>query len=318
MKKLYLCEDLVSRSDRYEQGSVLIIVLVLMMVSMSLALYAVSLARDMVSTSQQLLDKLQAKLEATSTLEKIVYIGTTGRFSSWNIENISASREFPAQINLRNTPFMAGNSQLQLQDSAGRLGLWPPNSVYLKSMLRHVGIKAPEVETAGDSLIDWVDNDDLKHLNGAESYFYRAEQSKKYVPRNDHFIQAVDELILVKGWRGPVFNTLRDEIMQTASGSINMNTADALLLSGVLNVSLESAERLIRLREKNGVISRVDLMVAAPNALTNMDESITNFPSMTVAVDIRTTIRASGDLQRAVISFKRHRDRPYTIETFEE
>jgi type II secretory pathway component PulK len=307
-----------SRCSHSEKGSVLIIVLVLMMVAMSLALYTVSLSRDMVATSQQLQDQLQAKLDTTSTLEKIVYIGTTGRFSSWNIENMSANREFPVQLNLRSTPFMVGNSQVRLQDSAGRLGLWPPNTTYLKVMLRHFGIKPAEVETAIDSLLDWVDDDDFKHLNGAESYFYRAEQTRKYLPRNDRFIQAVDELSLIKGWRGAVYEAIRNEIIPTATVTLNMNTADAFLLSGMLDLSRESAGQLIQLREKNGVISRVDLMVAAPNALTNMDEYITNFPSLTVAVDIRTTIGVSSDLQRAVISFKQNKDQPYTIESFEE
>jgi len=307
-----------NRSERSERGSALIIVLVLMMVSTSLALYTVSLSRDMVATSHQLLDKLQAKLDTTSTMEKVVYIATTGRFSSWNIENMSAGRDFPLQLNLRNTPFTVGASQLRLQDSAGRLGLWPPNPYVLKRMVQHIDIKPGEAATAVDSLLDWVDDDDLKHLNGAESYYYRAEQSKKYLPRNDRFIQGVDELALIKGWRGAVFDTLRDEIVPTATGTINLNTADAALLSGILDISRESAGQLIQLREKSGVISRADLMVVAPNSLTNMDEYITNFPSMTVAVDIRTTVGVSNDLQRAVIRFRPNKDRPYTIETFEE
>lgn len=308
-----------NRSDRSEQGSVLIIVLVLMMVSMSLALYTVSLSRDMVATSQQLSDKLQAKLDAGSVMEKTIFIGTTGRFTSWNIENMSANREFPVQINLRNTPFKVGNSQLRLQDSAGLLGLWPPNTFYMRKILRNSGIKHGEIETTIDSLLDWTDADDLKHLNGAESYYYHNEQSKTYGPRNDNFIQGVPELALIKGWQGPVFEALRNEIMPTGStGSLNMNTADAAIISGVLDVSRETAVKLIQLREKNGVISRADIVVDAPNALTNMDEYITNFPSLTVAVDIRTSIGVSGDFQRAIINFKAHKDRPYTIETFEE
>ncbi|MEI6206355.1 MAG: hypothetical protein WCP20_06210 [Desulfuromonadales bacterium] len=307
-----------NRSDRSDNGSVLIIVLVLMMATMSLALYTVSLSRDMVATSQQLLDKLQARLDSGSTMEKVVYIGTTGRFSSWNIENISANREFPLLLNLRNTPFMVGNSQVRLQDSAGRFGLWPPNTYYLRRMLQHNGIQAGEVATAIDSLLDWIDEDDLKRLNGAESYYYRAEQTKKYLPRNDRFIQAVDELALIKGWSGAVFDVLRDEIMPTATGALNMNTADAALLSGILDINRESAGKLIQLREKKGVLSRADLMVFDPNALTSKDEYITNFPSKTVAVNISTTIGVSGDLQHAVISFRARTDRPYTIETFGE
>jgi general secretion pathway protein K len=303
---------------RSENGSVLIIVLVLMLVSISLALYAVSLSRDMVATSQQLLDKLQAKVDSSNVMEKTIYIGTTGRFSSWSIDNMSANSGFPLRINLRSTPFMVGSSQVRLQDSAGRLGLWSLNSEYLKGMLYRGGLKPAEIETAADSLVDWTDEDDLKQLNGAESYFYSSEQSRKYLPRNDHFIQTVDELALVKGWRGAALDIVRSEIMQGASSSFNINTADATLLSGVLDISLEAAGQLVQLREKNGLISASDLFVIAPNALTKMPEYNINFPSLTVGIDIRTNIGVSADLQRAVIRFGQSKDRPYTVETFEE
>jgi type II secretory pathway component PulK len=307
-----------SRSDRSEQGSVLIIVLVLMMVATALALYTVSLSRDMVTTSRQLADKLQARLDSASALEKVLYIGTTSRFSSWNIENSNSNCGFPARLNLRNTPFMVGASQMRLQDSAGRIGLWSPNTYILKGMLHNAGIKPGDVETAMDSLLDWVDEDDLKHLNGAESYYYRAELDRKYRPRNDRFVQAVDELALVKGWRGPVFDALRNEILPTFSAALNLSTSDAALLSGLLDIGSEAAGQLIKIREKNGLLSRADLMAYAPNALTNMDEYITNFPSLTVAVDVRTTIGESGDKQCAIVNFKQRKERPYTIETFEE
>lgn len=289
-----------------------------MIVSMSLALYTVSLSREMVSTSRQLLDKLQAKLEAASVLEKVVYIGTTGRFSSWNLENPSGSHGFPRQLNLRNTPFTVGNSQLRLQDSAGRLGLWTPQPAYLHRLLRHNAIKPGESAIAVDSLLDWADEDDFKRLNGAESYYYRAEQSKKYLPRNDSFLQAVEELELIKGWRGPVFDVLRDEFLPTTSGVFNLNTADAALLSAILDISPGSAGQLIQIREKTGVLTRSDLLALAPNALTNITEYITNFPSMSIAVDVRTTIGTSTDLQRTFINFRQNNDRPYTIESFAE
>lgn len=307
-----------SNAKNRESGSVLIIVLVLMMVGTSLAMYTVSLSREMVAASQQLNDKLLAKLEAASIKEKLIYIGTTGRFSSWNIENSTANKEFPLQLNLRNSPFVADNTQIRLQDSAGRFGLWPPNIFYLKKTAYHLGLKPGETETAVDSLLDWTDEDDLKHLNGAESYYYRAEQSKKYLPRNDRFIQDTEELALIKGWRGLLFDKLADEIIPTSTGTINLNTADSLLLSGVLDVPTNVADSLLQLREKNGIISRYDIMTIAPNALTNMDEYITNFPSMTVAVDIRTTVGGANDQQRAVISFRGKKDNPFTIEQFVE
>ncbi|GAM08226.1 general secretion pathway protein K [Geobacter sp. OR-1] len=306
-----------SRSN-HQEGSVLIIVLVLMMVAVSLALYAVSVSREILSTSQQLMDKLQARLESGSQLEKLKYIGSTGRFTSWNLENLSGQKELPLLLSLRGDPIMASNSEIRLQDSAGRLGIWPPISTYLQRMLRSGGLGAPDVAIAVDSLLDWGDEDDLKRLNGAEVYYYRSESSKTYQSRNNRFIQTIGELELVKGWRGPVYNLVRNEMLETAGGRINLNTADATLIASVLNIDLDIAKRLVMLRGKTGVLTHADLLAASANTLTFDDEYITNFPSLTVAIDIRTRISAAGDAVKALIRFKPGQDRPYTVEKYDE
>ena len=202
MTKSYWSRHCMSPLKSSRRGSVLIIVLILMMVSVSLALYTVSVSRDIVTTSGQLMDNLQARLESGSVLEKLKYIGGTGRFSSWNLANSSASKEFPLQLNLRSAPIQVGNSELRLQDGAGKLGLWPPNTYMLKKLLLANGIKSMEAAVAADSLLDWIDEDDFKHLNGAETYYYRSEKSLAYGPRNDKFIQTLAELELIRGVPG--------------------------------------------------------------------------------------------------------------------
>jgi general secretion pathway protein K len=289
-----------------------------MIVAVSLALYTVSLSRDMVNTSRQLLDKLQAKLEAGSVMEKVKYIGSTGRFSSWQLENLSGCRDFPLQLNLRGTPINTGNSELRLIDSAGRLGLWPPHPDLLKKLLLANSMKDSEADIVTDSLLDWIDADDLKRLNGAEKYYYRTEQSLAYQPRNDSFIQTLGELELIRGFRGKVFDLVKDEVIETASSAFNINTADAPLLAAALGIDLESARRLVQLREKKGVVSYPDIMAAGGNGLTLMDEYVTFFPSFTVALDIRTRINEAGDSMHAIVRFRPNTEKPFTVEKFDE
>ena len=302
-----------------ERGSALIIVLILMTVTISLALYTVSLSREIVSSSQNLQDKLQARLESGSLVEKLHYIGSTGRFTSWNLENINAYRDIPLLLNLRGTPLTIGNSQVRLQDSAGRLGIWPPHTHYLAVMLRNANLKPGVVDVAVDSLLDWNDQDDLKHLNGAESYFYRSQSGLPYLPRNDRFIQTVGELELIRGWRGEVFESAGKEIMESsATSNFNLNTADAPLLSALLNINITSARNLVVQRERTGSLSYDSVMALAPNALTNAGETITSFPSLAVEINIRTTIGAASDALRTIVNFQQQNNRPFTVEVFND
>ena len=281
-----------NRSKPRQRGSVLIIVLILMTVSVSLALYTVSVSRDIVTASAQLLDNLQARLDSGSALEKLKYIGATGRFSTWNLENLSASKEFPLQLNLRGTPITLGNSQLRLQDTAGKLGIWPPHGDTLRKLLLLGGVKPDQVAIAVDSLQDWVDADDLKHLNGAEEYYYRSEQGLGYGPRND-----------------PV---------ESGGGSLNLSTADTQLMAAVLNIDPESARRLVQLRDKKGVLARTDLLGTGGNGLTFIDESFIDYPSKKLIVDIDTRVNDAGDSLHAIISFQPATDRLFTIEKLTE
>ena len=307
-----------NRSKPRQRGSVLIIVLILMTVSVSLALYTVSVSRDIVTASAQLLDNLQARLDSGSALEKLKYIGATGRFSTWNLENLSASKEFPLQLNLRGTPITLGNSQLRLQDTAGKLGIWPPHGDTLRKLLLLGGVKPDQVAIAVDSLQDWVDADDLKHLNGAEEYYYRSEQGLGYGPRNDPLIQTLGELELIRGFRGRVFDLVKDELVESGGGSLNLSTADTQLMAAVLNIDPESARRLVQLRDKKGVLARTDLLGTGGNGLTFIDESFIDYPSKKLIVDIDTRVNDAGDSLHAIISFQPATDRLFTIEKLTE
>lgn len=307
-----------NRSRQSQRGSVLIIVLILMTVSVALALYTVSVSRDIVKSSGDLMDNLQARLESGSTLEKLKYVVSTGRFTSWSVQNLSGNKDLPLQLSLRGDVMQVGNSELRLQDSAGKLGIWPPHSAMLGRLLAEDGLKPNDVAVAVDSLSDWVDADDLTHLNGAESYYYRSEAGGAYRPRNDRFIETVQELELIKGVRGRVYDLLKDEVMETATPTFNFNTADARLLSAAFNIDLANARGLVQLRDSKGILARRDVAAAGGNILTFADEYFIPFPSMKVGVDIRTRINDAGDSLHAIVSFRPVKDRPFTVERFDE
>jgi general secretion pathway protein K len=74
----------------------------------------------------------------------------------------------------------------------------------LARLLRNTGVKDPDVvATIVDSVLDWLDADDLHRLHGAEEEYYGL-LPEPYRPRNGSF-EALDELLLVKGMTRDIF-----------------------------------------------------------------------------------------------------------------
>ncbi len=303
-------------SQSRQQGSILIIVLILLTIAISLSLYITTVSRDVVRSSQMIMDKLQAKLEAESLTEKLKYVVATGRFGSWYVDNLSGNRELPVRLNLRGIPIKAGNSEIKLLDCGSKLGVSPPPASLIGHILAGSGVKADIVATAADSLVDWVDEDDLKHLNGAERYYYDFEKGYQYLPRNDIFVQGVEELKLIKGFDDEVYRKISNEIIETKTRPININTADAVVLEAIMGISREHAEQVVQMREKTGSLAMADVVGITGKGLTFMDEYTTNFTSLAVVVEINTRVGEAGEHVTSIIDFKSTRLNPYVVEKY--
>jgi type II secretory pathway component PulK len=125
-------------------------------------------------------------------------------------------------------------------------------------------------------------------------------------------------LELIKGFRGKVYDLVKDEVVETATASFNFNTADGPLLAAALATDPDTGQRLVQLREKKGVLLPLDIAATVGNGLTPIDEYFTMLPSLKVVVTIATRINEAGDFKRATISFRPGRERPFTVEKFEE
>jgi general secretion pathway protein K len=107
-------------------------------------------------------------------------------------------------------------------------------------ILEMANVPSTEWDTMIDCLEDWIDENDLHGLNGAESDdpFY---QERGYPVKNGP-LDSVEELLLVKGWGSEILygrpgNEENDEIFGIADiltvwgdGKVNLNTANTNLL----------------------------------------------------------------------------------------
>lgn len=93
---------------------------------------------------------------------------------------------------------------LRVQDERGLIALNTADEALLSTLFNNVGIPAENHARMIDGLRDYIDADDLKHLNGAEQDDY--SRAGKTAPTND-FLRVRDQLADVMGWE-TLFATL--------------------------------------------------------------------------------------------------------------
>ncbi len=111
-------------------------------------------------------------------------------------------------------------------------------------------------ETITDSLLDWVDADNLVRVRGAEKEYY-ASLPEPYEPRNAPF-ESLEELTLVRGVTPQIFENIRDYLTIYGSGKINVNFASREVLTYVPMITPDAADEIVRLRSEQDGIESLD------------------------------------------------------------
>jgi|GEM_PF-1053339 hypothetical protein len=122
-------------------------------------------------------------------------------------------------------------------------------------------------DTLRDSLLDWIDGDDIPRQNGAESFYYKSELLP-YTPSNCP-INNVEEILLVKDFTEEILfgkkeekeegeegeelygedkKGLADFISMVSDGKINVNRCSPEILSG-MGFTVANVERIVSERE---------------------------------------------------------------------
>ena len=171
-----------------------------------------------------------------------------------------------------------GTYRVLVTDEESKISLTPASQQVLGRLLENTGIKdAGLVETIVDSILDWMDDDKLHRLHGAEEDYYRS-LSRPYAPRNAKF-EGLEELLLVRGMTreilyGNVANPerraallaerpeardfqpgeylgIRPFLTVTGSGRVNVNSAGLDVLVA-LGMPTAEAAALIEARKEDG------------------------------------------------------------------
>ncbi len=300
-----------------EKGSVLIITLIIMSVAVALAFYIIKLSKDILSSSTMILDKLEAKIEAESTVELLKYIISTNAFQKDNVkintayyENKGINIKIPERIWINGEAVKIGDTVVKALDTNAKFDITSLSydENLLRRILKYSGLSKKEVAIASDSFEDWIDHDNLKHINGAEKYYYQFEKGYKYSPRNNQNFQGINELKLIRGFEN-IYDKIKDHLILVYRGGINIYTTDAKTLAIALGISIDDAKQILKIREKEKKFGEL----AQPVEQTFEDDAgvISTFPSFILEFNVETTKNEAKEKIYCIISFRPDEKTPY-------
>tara|TARA_B110000037_G_scaffold223120_1_gene302373 strand:+ start:33271 stop:34335 length:1065 start_codon:yes stop_codon:yes gene_type:complete len=120
-----------------------------------------------------------------------------------------------------------------VHDESGRFGLNDAEFDFLRVAFTEMGFKVSDAEELSDSLIDWIDEDDLSRLNGFDGNDYE-RLNPPYLPANGP-IQSWDELELIPAFKErfwdedgralPELDIFTANFSLYNSGPVNINAA---------------------------------------------------------------------------------------------
>jgi hypothetical protein len=173
-----------------------------------------------------------------------------------------------------------------------------------RRIFRYWGMTLPQADKLIDALIDWVDQDDFKRINGAE----KKEYGNNGMPFNRPF-RSIEELALVRGMQEieQAYPEWRTWFSVYASGVLDVNEARPEVVSALTGANIRLAQNLRNTRlGRDGILNTTDdaPMPDLTSALailgipTGNPAALANILSVTSATK-RLVVRVQvGDLER--------------------
>jgi type II secretory pathway component PulK len=162
--------------------------------------------------------------------------------------------------------------RVRLSGEGGKLNIvWlltgedPSHLEILRSYLMRRGLSFEEQQVFVDSLLDWVDADKDKHLNGME-------ESPDYLPPNRMFL-SLDEIEQVNG-SGPLVKQggWEDDFTLYSQGPVDLAAAPLMVLAVLPGIGDARAQTFIRLRDGvdklNGTVDDFPFKKGMPEAMS--------------------------------------------------
>jgi general secretion pathway protein K len=152
-----------------------------------------------------------------------------------------------------------GIFNVKVTDEESKIPINNASDLQLKHLMDLLNVDPSDGDVIVDSILDWIDTDDLARLNGAESDYYLS-LSPPYRAKNAP-LDRVDELLLIRGVTPELFHGtpatdkdpaqpgFADIFTTTSSGAINVNTANAIVLQAMIGLDDVQVQAVLARRD---------------------------------------------------------------------
>lgn len=177
---------------------------------------------------------------------------------------------------------------IEFQDARGLLSLNALDETQLRRLLGVLGVPADRRSRLIDTLLDYIDNNNLRRLNGAEDQDYRAAGLP---PPADEKLRTPAELRRVMGWSDEAVlwqdGRLLDLVDCSPISGINPNTARPEILATLPGVTPAAAHKVIEQRARNLVGGPGELAQLVQTSATSLGMRVINLPAESVRITQR-------------------------------
>lgn len=187
---------------------------------------------------------------------------------------------------------------LRISDEESRLNINDMKRNVLLNMLEQANVPDDLLNIIADSIADWIDEDDMHHLSGAEDEHYgplgyRAKNMRMDVPR---------ELLLIRGFSPEYLYQSTDDIVSihelitTWGNGININTASANVLR-LLGLDAVEVDSILGQRKVQGITT-------IPNKLKDIGKTNSSYFRIIVEArlnDSPLAVRITSVVKRATL-----------------
>jgi general secretion pathway protein K len=150
-----------------------------------------------------------------------------------------------------------GRYVFRLFNESGKINLntmGARSGIILNNLLVNLGITKEKADTIVDSILDWIDTDELYRINGAESDYYQSLPNP-YKAKNGR-LDTLEELLLIKGMSPDILFGTKEQkglinfvTIYSTTMKVNINVAPKEVLMSLLGITEDAVNQIIEQRK---------------------------------------------------------------------
>ncbi len=240
-----------------ENGVALLIVLWVITLLMVFVVSFSILTRTEANSTFFFRDRVQKKFFAEAALERAImelyhrqtYKNQTAVFEGSEVLGIDG-RNYDGAIGTGRYTFRLFNESGKI--NINRMGT--RSGVILNNLLVNLGVAKEKADIIVDSILDWIDADDLRRLNGAESEYYQSLPNP-YNAKNGR-LNTLEELLLIKEMSPDILFGTKEQkglihflTIYSSAIRVNVNAAPKEVLMAIPGMTEDIVNKIIDLRD---------------------------------------------------------------------